>query len=112
MRNVEHTISTKVSADDKAAIAFFANAEHVKPSEFLRREIRDIIHKRQRGFSLDELILAELLAFKKTLIELSTAHLRDNKDMSYERARQIEAEFDSVKHKLALAAIDETESNG
>lgn len=111
MRNVEHTISTKVSADDKAAIALLADAENIKPSEFLRREIRDIIRQKQRGFRIDELILAELLAFKKTLIELSTAHLR-GVDITSERALQIEAGDNSIKYQLAELAMSDAEFDG
>jgi hypothetical protein len=55
------------------------------------------------------LILAEILAFKKTLIEFGTAHLRGI-DITAQKAEEIESCFDSLKDQLANVAITEAKA--
>jgi hypothetical protein len=112
MPNVTVSVGTKMTAEDAQAIAKLADAEGIKPAEFIRRELRESIQRKKGGFPYDSrLILGELLAFKKTLIEFGTAHLR-GVDITAEKALEIEADFDADKDRLADLSISRARENG
>jgi hypothetical protein len=110
MQNVSVTVGAKLRPEDAHAIAELAEAEGIKPGEFVRRELLWSIRWHRLGISREGvLILGHLLGFQEMIFDLTTAHLRGI-DVDATEAQRIKDRFDSIKFKLAQAAVEEAKA--